>query len=224
MTNSVITVAAHVTNAGIASFSSYGPRMDDVMKPDISAPGNLVCSALSSFANGTFSPVTSVTFHNKLYEFVRLSGTSMSGPAVAGIVSLLLEANPWFTPWQIKNIVKNTARTDTYTGAITAPGHVRWGMGKINAYAAMQEAFVVTVDETANTTWNVYPNPASDRLFITGETDGTETFELVSLDGKQIQQGRLNGSIDISTLNAGMYVLTIKNTKGIETFRVVIGQ
>lgn len=83
----------------IASFSSRGPvRWNDengdsqtMIKPDILAPG---VNIFSSVLNG---------------EIKSLSGTSMATPHVAGVVALLKQINPEWTPEEIKSRLKETA-------------------------------------------------------------------------------------------------------------------
>jgi hypothetical protein len=60
----------------------------------------------------------------------------------------------------------------------------------------------------------VYPNPATDELFINGLKDAQ--IELISLDGKQVKraEGFSGGSIDISGLNNGIYILRITTHEG----------
>ena len=66
--------------------------------------------------------------------YTHMSGTSMATPHVAGIVALMLEANPNLTPAQVKDIIERTA---TNMGS-RAPWEA--GAGHINAYAAVAEA------------------------------------------------------------------------------------
>lgn len=223
LTSGVITCAAHVTNGGITSFSSKGPRMDEYQKPDISAPGNNVASSLNSYATGSFSPVTTVNFNSVNYGFIRLSGTSMSGPMVTGVVSLLLEANPNLTPQQVKDVIINTARTDSFTGTIPVTGSLRWGWGKVNAYAAVLSVFVVSVNENEKENhWNLFPNPTNELITLKGERNGTETIFIYSGDGKLIFNDKLSeNTIDVSDLPAGIYFLKIRNDVGEEAFRLV---
>lgn len=66
--------------------------------------------------------------------YTHMSGTSMATPHVAGIVALMIEANPYLTPAQVKDIVERTATNMT--------ARLPWeaGAGHINAYAAVAEA------------------------------------------------------------------------------------
>lgn len=61
------------------------------------------------------------------------SGNSLAGPHMAGIVSLMLSANPELLPWEIKNILKSIAAD------ISAPGFdFQTGHGFVNAYDAVK--------------------------------------------------------------------------------------
>ena len=66
--------------------------------------------------------------------YTHMSGTSMATPHVAGIVALMLEANPNLNPAQVKDIIERTASNMT--------GRLPWeaGTGHVNAYAAVAEA------------------------------------------------------------------------------------
>ena len=91
----------------LAYFSSQGPTLDGRLKPNVSAPGVNVESSLSSFRDGTYAVTEEVEFDGMTYEFAKLSGTSMSSPAVAGIVALMLEANPNLSPSDVRDIWKS---------------------------------------------------------------------------------------------------------------------
>src|SRR5688500_18800082 len=137
VTNSAITVAAHETDFHLTAFSSYGPRMDEVLKPEISAPGQDIISSFNSYSPEGFVAVTDVVFNGRTYEFIRLSGTSMSAPMVTGAVALLLEADPSLTPSEVKEILLENARNDNLTGDIGPEGNVRWGHGKLDIHEAI---------------------------------------------------------------------------------------
>lgn len=225
---SVISVAAHAaeyqlvngnwTGGNIASFSSFGPIMDERIKPDISAPGQNVASSISSFTSQTFNSmniVTNVDFNGRNYKFVRFSGTSMSSPMVAGIVALMLEANPNLTPQQIKDIIKNTARQDSKTGAIPPLGSTRWGKGKIDALKAIYEVLgIVYIQEHENNnTLQLFPNPAINLINISNFEVTNQNVYIIDNSGKIVFQEKniTNNQIDVSQLPSGNYFLLLKS-------------
>ena len=66
--------------------------------------------------------------------YTMISGTSMATPHVAGIIAMMLEANPHLSNSQIKQIIMDTATN--------MPGYEGWevGAGYVNAYAAVAAA------------------------------------------------------------------------------------
>lgn len=100
----------------IASFSSRGPSDCDgvTIKPEVSGPG---VNVYSSYPGGGYA---------------RLSGTSMAGPHVAGVVALMRQANPNADVTTIKTVLMNTARDEGSAGEDNT-----YGWGVIDAYAAV---------------------------------------------------------------------------------------
>lgn len=88
----------------MAGFSSRGPSSDGTfgIKPDVTAPGVSVMSTLPAY--GLTNPNAD---YNKAYG--RLSGTSMATPHVAGMVALIKQAHPDWTPFDIRAALANTA-------------------------------------------------------------------------------------------------------------------
>jgi len=108
------------------------------------------------------------------------------------------------------------------TGPIGAEGDVRWGFGKLDVYAAMQEIFFTGIESHAHAEYSVIPNPAHDRIYVTGDLQGTESFKLVALDGTIHSAGQLNGSVEIASLPNGMYILMIESGKGVASYKVMV--
>ncbi|MED1862464.1 S8 family serine peptidase [Fictibacillus nanhaiensis] len=74
----------------LSYYSNYGPSVDVV------APGEDVYAPLYHY--------------EKKSSFMKMSGTSMSSPVVAGVASLLLSKNPNLTPKQIEYILEHTTK------------------------------------------------------------------------------------------------------------------
>ena len=91
--DSVIAVGAVDSVGLLAGFSSHGPTYDGRIKPEVVARGVLTFSA------GT----------NSTDSYVLASGTSLSCPLVAGATALVLEANPDWTPMQVREALMMTA-------------------------------------------------------------------------------------------------------------------
>jgi subtilisin family serine protease len=229
-TDCVISVAAHVTKfknstggysgGDIANFSSYGPTIDQRMKPEISAPGYNISASISSFTHEQFSPmnvVTTVNFEGRAYQFVRLSGTSMSSPFVAGVVALVLQANPYLTSAQVKQILVQTAYSDEYT---QQHGVTRFGYGKVDAYHAVLKALEtggIADFETDKTRLTLFPNPGNDLVYISLQTDFRPvTVELYDISGRQLQKQIIYSGVntlDMTSYSTGCYLMKFTDGK-----------
>ena len=195
----------------IAGFSSLGPTLDGRTKPDLCAPGVSVASSISSFTDRSYSPVESIIFNGRTYDFAKFSGTSMASPVVAGIVALMLEANPYLTPSEIKEILQETCRYDDKTGDLSSGPNNTWGYGKVNAYSAVQRAAQLNgvFRSTLSDQVSIYPNP-SERIVRVSSPELIQRLELWSIDGKKVFELN-NSESDFSTqgLAPGVYHLWI---------------
>jgi minor extracellular serine protease Vpr len=205
------TPAGNLTGGAAASFSSNGPRYDGVMKPDIAAPGVNVVSSMSSFTDAVFTSTASIDFNGKTYHFAKLSGTSMASPMVAGVSALILDANPYLSARQVKEIIMETARQDNYTGVIPAEGSPKWGAGKINAYAAVKLALQTVGMENPpqELMWSVYPNPVMNELHFTIVEELPKTISIFDVSGSYYEKPIINGKVYVSDLPAGQYFIRI---------------
>ena len=233
-----ITVAAHkprylapagiMVGGAIADFSSSGPGFGQVMKPDISAPGQSIVSSLSSYTNtysGTYTKT--IQFNGRNYRFVSLSGTSMACPFVAGVAALVLQANPYLSASQVKDILLETAYNDEFT---EAAGTLRFGHGKVNAYQAILSA-LTTVGVDDHTTvqeplYTVYPNPTQGQCFVTANTEFENVqCQVIDLMGRTVLQTALTpgvNTLDLHSLTPGCYLLRITDDNKIITKKLVL--
>lgn len=125
-----------------SSFSSKGPTADGRMKPDITAPGSRIMSSVNHYntSYNQSNPDVYASLHsgNTYWYWACMDGTSMASPMVTGIIALWLQGNPMLTIPEVKDIIRQTAYTDSYTGSIGASGSNLWGWGKINAHEGMK--------------------------------------------------------------------------------------
>jgi bacillopeptidase F (M6 metalloprotease family)/subtilisin family serine protease len=113
------TVGATDANDNLASFSGQGPSPYGEIKPEISAPGVGIRSAVSGGG----------------YEG-GWNGTSMATPHVAGVAALLLQANASLTPDDLETIMTETATPRTSGSWTTVPNN-GYGYGIVNAFDAV---------------------------------------------------------------------------------------
>lgn len=89
----------------VASFSSRGPTIYGVTKPDILAPGVNIVSLRSPS-----SYLDKIQKSSRIDDnYFVLSGTSMATPICAGVVALILEQDGNLSPDQVKQLLKSGA-------------------------------------------------------------------------------------------------------------------
>jgi len=216
----------------LAYFSTYGPTLDERLKPNVSAPGVNVESALSSFRDGSYSVTSTAELDGTTYDFGKLSGTSMSSPATAGVVALMLEANPNLTPGDVRTILEWTAREDNDTGSLSVEGDLVWGHGKVTASQAVMTSLgwvsnvglpYVPAPEDGQELL-VYPNPVTDVMWVAGMTTLQGTWTLLDTQGQMVRSGAATPwfKVSVEGLPEGLYVLQTTGTDGdVRTARIV---
>ncbi|MBT5735431.1 MAG: S8 family serine peptidase [Euryarchaeota archaeon] len=88
-----ITVGALDKDSTIAEYSSQGPTEEGRVKPNIAYVGSNVMSVAFNSGDG----------------YTDMSGTSMATPGAAGVAALMYQANPDLSPFDIRNIMQETA-------------------------------------------------------------------------------------------------------------------
>lgn len=207
-------IGATRPNDTIVGFSSRGPVWSDLsnrLKPNVCAPGTGVRSSVPGGG----------------YDYS--SGTSMAGPHVAGLVALMISANPALAGQVelIEDIIESTAvpkTTDEQCGDI--PGsqvpNNTYGFGRIDALAAVEAALALietsVEDENQASGIKTYPNPIIDQLVIEiQQAIGPVSFGMYDIQGRLLLQqqwdasGHSVHSIGVSSMPAGFYFYKISN-------------
>ncbi len=179
---SSFTVGATRQNDTITSFSSRGPVMVDNsmrMKPNVSAPGRQVRSSIVGEGYAYFT------------------GTSMAGPHVAGLVALVISANPALAGQVevIEDIIEETSiqkQTDETCGdtpGTDVPNNI-YGHGRVDALAAVQMALSMTTPTQkliSNAKLQVFPNPFQNKLqFEIKDLSGASQLKIFNATGQLI--------------------------------------
>lgn len=182
-----------VNKSGIYTFfSSVGPAFDGDIKPNVAAVGR---KAWAIMEDGQLSMV---------------NGTSFSSPITAGGVACVLSALPNTTVDQMMTAIQSTASQASNPDSLL-------GYGIPDFCAAYYTLPGASMPEFSNQTIEMYPVPATDRLFIKGikTQHSSLNLEIVNTSGKVIKRFVLDANqeieINISNLDAGTYIAHLFN-------------
>jgi minor extracellular serine protease Vpr len=111
----------------LADFSSAGPTpFDQLLKPDIAAPGEAILSSV---------PLASTDYPG---AYASWEGTSMAAPAVTGVVALMRERHPEWTPAQIREaLIGSALPAYADSNATVEASPLRTGGGFVDAAGAV---------------------------------------------------------------------------------------
>jgi len=140
------------TDDTVAEWSSTGRTQDGFAKPEITAPGAHIVSTLAG--GSAFAELCPTCVVDGSY--MRLGGTSMAAPVVAGAAAVVFEAHPEWTPDQVKSTLIETGR------------NVDGGPDEVNTFAA-----VTTETPASGANNGLVPNELVDAA--TGEIDETRS-------------------------------------------------
>lgn len=216
------------TVGDLSSFSSYGPTVDGRMKPNITAPGCFIISAVSNNdASGNLMYAEYNENFGRYNQYGYMQGTSMASPFVAGIVATWLQAYPQLTPEQLHEIVQNTARKDSFTA--TAPDS-NWGYGKINALDGLRQCIEKqeTGCESIGMPFDGTVRIADGNILLGFARDTQATLGITSMTGRTLFSKPLGKrsagetlSVAVPQLPKGVYLLSVKTPTATKTFKFV---
>jgi subtilisin family serine protease len=142
-------ISRQITNEGsldeLWMKSSGGPKRDGTLHGvDVSASGQN--SFVSTSADTYWGSLRFNLIQDGGGWYGRFGGTSGSAPIVVGAVALMLQMNPDLTAQQVREILRDTARDDSFTGSTP---NADWGFGKLDVLAALDRVAqpVPTVSE-----------------------------------------------------------------------------
>ncbi|MFF8513315.1 S8 family serine peptidase [Streptomyces sp. NPDC015492] len=168
--DAALAVGAVDADDRLANFSSHGPRLgDSAVKPEITAPGVGIVAARAA---GT-SPGEVVD-----ENYMKLNGTSMATPHVAGAAAILAQQHPDWDPAQLKDALTSTAKPTAGLDVFAQ------GAGRVDLTRSVRQNAYATPGTLSQ--YLKWPHTTSVKRTVTYHNDGDEplTFDLdVALDG-----------------------------------------
>jgi subtilisin family serine protease len=201
--------------SNICLFSSKGPTRDGRLKPEITAPGQGIFSALST----ALDTVGQNTWIAPGQKHILEQGTSMAAPHVTGAAALLLCVNPGLSATEVRNLLTSTADGDVYATMLPNP---TWGYGKLDIFEATAKTFgpsvlasrsTVSYDQTGTIFVNIVSGAQKTAVRFTspfaGKVGGM-TMNLTSNRTGVIGNG--NAVFEIFTNNGGVPGVKLGNS------------
>ncbi len=197
----VLSIGAVDSSGNYASFSSRGPTVDGRIKPDVMAQG-ASAAVVDTDGNVTTS-----------------SGTSFSGPIMAGAVTSLWQSRPNTPNGELMQIVRESAHL--YNNPTDEMGY---GIPNFeSAYLSLQALSVE--DKILANNFAVYPNPVRDRLNISFPEQVTSaTMTLYNILGSKVLEQQIsatNNSLEVSDLKSGVYLASISSEGKTNSFKII---
>lgn len=237
VTENVVSVGAYTSKpfsgtrgmGDIASFSSVGPTADGRTKPDITAPGKMIMSALPDQTALKDSREAETTVGGKTYYYAKFQGTSMSSPYCAGVIATWLEANPQLDKAGVMDVFRHSLIVDEFTGAVP---NCTWGLGKVNAFDGL--VYILgkntgVANPESPEVIAAYPNPTRDDLrvaFATADAEVRVTVAdlsgrtVVSLTAEDVAPGS-ELTIPMADAPAGAYIVRVTGRRVNRSFKVL---
>ena len=195
----------------IAIFSSQGPTLDGLIKPDVVTPGvNIHASANSHYEKDYGAVlVAKSTFEDREYPWVAISGTSMATPCMAGIVALWLQANPSLSPDDVKRIIRETS----HPLGDGIPNNT-YGYGLADAYAGILNILglptaIADLSQHQPSALTIRPANGGIRLSFDKAPSQPFTVRVYSLSGQLLGEQAVRPTAKTD------YILPLSNASGV---------
>ena len=195
----VLAIGAVKFDESYATFSSIGPSFDNRIKPDLMAQGQ------------------SVKIANTSGNVVNGSGTSFSGPIMAGMIASFWQAVPTLTNQQVVAFVKQSA------DRFLTPNE-QFGYGIPDFQLALNNA-LLSVNENVKYDFVVYPNPVTTNFSIRFPNNLVDVNLVLYNNLGQVILEKNNlisdENINLESLNSGIYFYKIASANGVHSGKLL---
>ena len=213
----VISVGAttHKPDGRIDYYSSTGPTMNGLRKPEVVAPGTQVAASMSHVYAPDWAIVGYSEFNGISYPWGADSGTSLSAPVVAGIIALWLQAKPDLSPQEVLALFdRNCWHPDD---SLDYPNNI-YGYGMPDAYKGLLDILGLTsvqaISHHQPQEVTIVPANGGLRLTFASEPTAPLKVSVYQLSGSRVFQTTLSAVgreafIPLPSLASGVYAVQL---------------
>jgi hypothetical protein len=165
--------------------------------------------------------VADFEFQGRTYGWYAAMGTSQSGPVVAGIIALWLQANPTLTPEDVMGVIRRTSRQPD--PSLPSPNN-EYGYGEIDAYRGLLD--VLSMDgieglSVNHTTATIRCQGDQLSIELPAPQQVPLKLRVFSMDGRQqlhktLDAGRTSYLVNIGMLPAGIYAVQLDGPSAVK--------
>jgi serine protease AprX len=197
---SILSIGAVDASGNIAAFSSWGPTVDERVKPDVCAQGQ------GSAVINTSNNITSG------------SGTSFSGPILAGVATCFWQAFPDKTNAEIAQAIRESAH-------LYATPDDHYGYGIPNFETAFN---TMSLSNLSPEDFVIYPNPLNGQQALTLQIPQLQpetSLKISTINGQVLGVYEVNHSpysVDLHNLSQGVYWVSILSDDNVYTQKLIV--
>ncbi|EFJ05926.1 hypothetical protein SELMODRAFT_187138 [Selaginella moellendorffii] len=208
----------------VAGFSSRGPNSigQDIIKPDVTAPGVNILAAWSEIAPAYYENYDTAKPVYVKYNII--SGTSMSCPHVTGALAMLKSAYPSWSPAALRSAIMTTATTQDdekegildYDGSLSNP--FGYGAGQIDPSRSLSPGLVYDTTPSDYVAYLCATGYSESKVrMITGSKNTTCSKKNSNLNYPSIAFPSLSG-----TQTTTRYLTSVDSSSSSSTYKVTV--
>ena len=174
-----------------------------------------------------------VRYHRWFYNGGGSGGTndalsiSLSNGSTTAVVENITSADPGMSTWVFRNVRINDHLTPTATMRFIAtvvdnnPGHV--AEGAVDVFEVVED-ITTSIDQQAQTTFRVVPNPNNGHFRVEFQTVVDATIEVIDAVGRTVARQRAVGGMTTLALNTtpGVHVVKLMTASGMVAYQRLI--
>ena len=221
--SATLTFGGLITNGIGADFAVFENSFDDTFLElafvEVSSDGvnffrfDAVSLTETEMQTGSFENTDATNIYNLAGKYRAQYGTPFDLDELTGIAGLDVNAVSHIRIIDvIGNIDSTYATYDSQNNPINDPWPTPFASSGFDLDAVGVINFIPTsVNEikTTTLTLNAYPNPTFNTLFFDLNENVKYSYALTDINGRELQQGKLYNSLDVSFLTKGIYFLKV---------------